>query len=136
MRWTLERQRRDLGEACSRAAATRSCRSRCRRSRIRGIARLPMLLLWALLLSGCMPGLSGTSHAPIPRPGNCRPTIAHMTPPSEVLEFYADKASMDHESALAALKAENWYGNEAMWVILPRDGEIVGRLDEKIPHTG
>lgn len=62
----------------------------------------------------------------------CEPTLAFMTPPMEALEFFA-RGSTQPDRAREALRAANWYGNQAMWVILPPAGEIVGRLDDKIP---
>ena len=64
--------------------------------------------------------------------GECHPTSAHMTPPAEAIEFFANGSSRP-DAARESLKTANWYGNEAMWVILPENGEIVGRLDDKIP---
>ena len=54
-----------------------------------------------------------------------------MTPPREPLEFMINGSSSP--TAREVTPTQNWYGNEAMWVILPPDGEIVGRLDDKIP---
>jgi hypothetical protein len=54
-----------------------------------------------------------------------------MSPPSEALDFFAGGSSSPN--ARDQLKTVNWYGNDAMWVILPERGEIVGRLDDKIP---
>jgi hypothetical protein len=62
----------------------------------------------------------------------CHPTSAHMSPPAEAVEFFANGSSTP-DAARESLKTANWYGNEAMWVILPENGEIVGRLDDKIP---
>ena len=47
-------------------------------------------------------------------------------------EFFANGSSRP-DAARESLKTANWYGNEAMWVILAENGEIVGRLDDKIP---
>ena len=66
------------------------------------------------------------------RAAECRPTSAHMTPPPEAIEFFASGSSRP-EAAREALKTANWYGNEAMWIVLPENGEILGRLDDKIP---
>ena len=55
-----------------------------------------------------------------------------MTPPAEAVEFFANGSSTP-DAARESLKTANWYGNEAMWIILPEGGEIVGRLDDKIP---
>jgi hypothetical protein len=76
-------------------------------------------------------GLVGCVASPSPV-AECRPTIAQMTPPAEALEFFANGSSTP-DAARQQLKTANWYGNEAMWVILPSNGEIVGRLDDKIP---
>jgi len=84
-------------------------------------------------------GLSSLACAAAPLPPaatadveECRPTIAHMTPPAEAIEFFAGGSSRP-EAAREALKTANWYGNEGMWIVLPDSGEIVGRLDDKIP---
>ena len=61
----------------------------------------------------------------------CEPTVAHMTPPEQVLNFFASGSTdPDAKEKLAPM---NWYGNDAMWVILPPGGEMVGRLFDKIP---
>src|SRR2546423_13518131 len=70
---------------------------------------------------------SATAHA-----ADCRPTDAHMRPPTEAVEFFANGSSSP-DAARETLKTANWYGNEAMWIVLPDNGEIVGRLDDKIP---
>jgi hypothetical protein len=62
----------------------------------------------------------------------CHPTVAHMTPPSEALEFMIGGSS-NPASARSVAPTMNWYGNDAMWVVLPPNGEIIGRLDDKIP---
>jgi hypothetical protein len=55
-----------------------------------------------------------------------------MTPPAEAIDFFANGSSRP-DAARETLKTANWYGNEAMWVVLPENSEIVGRLDDKIP---
>ena len=54
-----------------------------------------------------------------------------MTPPAEAVEFFANGSSAP-DTAREVLKTANWFGNEGMWVVLPDNGEIVGRLDDKI----
>jgi len=54
-----------------------------------------------------------------------------MTAPFEAIEFFAQGSSTP-DRAREMLKTANWYGNEAMWVVLPDDGQLVGRLDDKI----
>jgi hypothetical protein len=54
-----------------------------------------------------------------------------MTPPDEALDFIVS-GSTDPD-ARPKIAAMNWYGNDAMWVILPPQGEIIGRLFDKIP---
>jgi hypothetical protein len=61
----------------------------------------------------------------------CRPTVSRMTPPPEAVEFFANGSSTP-DAARQELKTANWLGNDAMWVVLPSNGEIVGRLDDKI----
>src|SRR6266550_7143259 len=99
------------------------------------IARLRRSLAYAwvavggVLLLGCAPSQlpAAASNAV-----DCHPTVAHMTPPSEAIEFFA-QGSTAPDRAREMLNTANWYGNEAMWVVLPDDGELVGRLDDKIP---
>lgn len=55
-----------------------------------------------------------------------------MTAPQRVIDFFANGSSQP-ERAREQLKTANWYGNDAMWIVLPADGQIVGRLDDKIP---
>ncbi len=57
-----------------------------------------------------------------------------MTPPTEVSHFFAAGSSRP-DAAREALRTANFYGNDAMWIILPAAGELVGRLDDKIPRT-
>ena len=63
----------------------------------------------------------------------CEPTIARMTPPAVAVEFVANGSSQPDQTRQYLRTKANWYGNDAMWVILPEQGEIVGRLDDKIP---
>ena len=56
-----------------------------------------------------------------------------MTAPSEAVEFVAGGSSQPDLAREYLRSRANWFGNEAMWVVLPEDGEIVGRLDDKIP---
>jgi hypothetical protein len=67
-----------------------------------------------------------------PAPVVCHPTVAHMTPPREPLEFMIGGSSTP-DAARSLTPTMNWYGNDAMWVVLPPNGEIIGRLDDKIP---
>lgn len=55
-----------------------------------------------------------------------------MTPPTEPFDFFAG-GSTAPDLARRVLQHSNWFGNEAMWVVLPDGGEIIGRLDDKIP---
>ncbi len=90
----------------------------------------------AIALISCTAPSAGpgpSPSAPAASVGECHPTIAHMTPPSEALEFFANGSSQP-DRARESLKTANWYGNEAMWVILPADGRTPpGRLGDKIP---
>ena len=70
--------------------------------------------------------------AATPNTVECHPTSAHMTPPAEAIDFFANGSSRP-DAARDTLRTANWYGNDAMWIILPETGEIVGRLDDKIP---
>jgi hypothetical protein len=54
-----------------------------------------------------------------------------MTPPDEYVEFLVGGAS-DQERARAHLKTGNFIGNEAMWLLLPDNGEMIGRLNDKL----
>jgi hypothetical protein len=67
----------------------------------------------------------------MPNGAECHPTVVQMTPPVEAVEFYANGSSTP-DVARVALKTANWFGNDAFWIILPANGEIVGRLDDKI----
>src|SRR5688572_12534273 len=68
------------------------------------------------------------------RPPGCQPTVAYMTAPAEVVDFFASGSSRPEEAREAWAKGTvNTYGNDAMWVVLPPNGELVGRLDDKIP---
>jgi len=84
--------------------------------------RCMLVALLALTSAGC------TAPAAVA----CHPTIANMTPPSEPLEFMIGGSS-DPAGARAVAPTLNWYGNGAMWVVLPPNGEVIGRLDDKIP---
>jgi len=55
-----------------------------------------------------------------------------MTPPEQALIHASGSTDPD---ARVKIASANWYGNEAMWVVLPDRGEIVGRLFDKIPPT-
>lgn len=90
--------------------------------------RSAVVALVAALISACV----APDQKVAPRPFVCRPTVAHMTPPKEPLEFMIGGSSSP-EAARRITPTLNWYGNDAMWVVLPPNGEIVGRLDEKIP---
>lgn len=79
-------------------------------------------LLLTLALCACTPPLANVE---------CQPTVANMTPPAEALDFVAGGSS--DPDARSKIRNLNWYGNEAMWVILPPNGEVVGRLGDKIP---
>lgn len=95
--------------------------------------------LAAIGLAAAVGALACTS---VPRPSSasvaptvmteCRPTIAHMTPPTAVFEFFVSGSSSPN--ARDVFRTLNWYGNEALWVILPPNGETpVGLLGDKIP---
>ncbi len=53
-----------------------------------------------------------------------------MTPPTEYLEFLIGGSS-NQEQTRTNLKNANFIGNEAMWLLLPPRGEIIGRLNDK-----
>jgi hypothetical protein len=92
-----------------------------------GPAAVPaaMVFLAGLTLLVCTPSPPG------PTASLRQPTLAHMTPPVEAAEFFAGGSSTP-DLAREQLKTANWFGNEAIWVVLPLHGEIVGRLDDKI----
>ncbi|HEV8672370.1 MAG TPA: hypothetical protein VGS01_16705 [Candidatus Limnocylindria bacterium] len=56
-----------------------------------------------------------------------------MDPAPEALDFMANHSTSTDPDKRSKMQKLNWYGNEAMWVLLPQDGEIVGRLGDKIP---
>lgn len=75
---------------------------------------------------------SPSPSTPAASVGECHPTIAYMTPPSEAFEFFVGGSTSPDAREVA--KTLNWYGNDAMWVILPIDGKTPpGRLGDKIP---
>ena len=89
--------------------------------------KLALALLWAMASASCTP--MGSAPA-----SECHPTVAYMTAPAEVIDFFASGSSQP-DLAREAWKSGtvNAYGNDAMWVALPPNGELVGRLDDKIP---
>lgn len=96
---------------------------------MRGVsaARIALGALAAVLAAACVAPEQKSASTPF----ECHPTVAHMTPPREPLEFMI--AGSSSPTAREIAPTLNWYGNAAMWVILPPNGEIVGRLDDKIP---
>jgi hypothetical protein len=64
---------------------------------------------------------------------DCQPTVAHMTPAREAFDFFFNHSSSTRPDKRSIFEQLNWYGNEAMWVTLPPNGEIVGSLGDKIP---
>lgn len=91
-------------------------------------AKLVRLILSVALIAAisCDRQLPSTASA-----SECHPTLSRMSPPAEAVEFFANGSSTP-DAARQELKTANWFGNEAMWVVLPPNGEIVGRLDDKI----
>lgn len=89
--------------------------------------RINIALVLAIALSGC------TSVPPAAPVMQCRPTVEKMTPPTEAVAFFAGGSSQPEMARDYLLTKANWFGNDAMWVVLPEDGEIVGRLFDKIP---
>ncbi|MEP6667404.1 MAG: hypothetical protein ABJA81_13230 [Nocardioidaceae bacterium] len=99
----------------------------------------PRLVGGALVVIATLSLLGCTATSPPPASAGtalCATTVAHMTPPAEAVDFYANGSSTpDKAKVREELKNEMWLGNDAMWIILPPNGEIVGRLDDKItPH--
>jgi hypothetical protein len=90
---------------------------------------MPRLAVCAIVLGL----LSCTTPAPTGKAGECLPTIAKMRAPEEAVDFFAVGSSQREQAREYLITRANWYGNAAMWVILPEQGEIVDRLDEKIP---
>lgn len=88
--------------------------------------RCALIALLAMVSTGCV-----APEKVAPATDECHPTVAHMTPPSEPLEFMIGGSSSP--TARSVIPTLNWYGNDAMWVLLPPNGEIVGRLGDKIP---
>ena len=85
--------------------------------------------LWSLLLSTYL-AISCSASTP-PAQFACRPTVARMTPPAEVIEFIV-AGSSEPEITRAGLRTANFFGNEALWLLLPENGEINGRLSDKL----
>jgi hypothetical protein len=85
-------------------------------------SRCTLLVLLVFAFAGCA----------APATVECQPTVAHMTPPTAPLEFMIGGSS-NPDGARRIAPTLNWYGNDAMWVVLPPNGEIVERLSDKIP---
>lgn len=86
-----------------------------------------------LLTCACSSGAAGTSTSSASErvsPVVCNPTDARMTPPTEYVEFLVGGSSKP-EQTREVLKTANFMGNEAMWLLLPAKGEMIGRLDDK-----
>jgi len=90
---------------------------------------LVALAIAILVMIGCEPSAPSSARS---NPSDCRPTVVQMDPPAEAIEFFA-RGSSEPDAAREKLRTANWYGNDAMWVVLPDGGELVGRLDDKIP---
>jgi hypothetical protein len=82
----------------------------------------------AFVVAGCAP----VGGSVVGSPFVCEPTIARMTPPAVAVEFFANGSSQPEQAREYLRTKANWFGNDAMWVVLPEQGEIVGRLDDKI----
>lgn len=66
-----------------------------------------------------------TSSTPAPTPvasADCRPTIARMTPPDAFFNFVVGGSSQPETTRAQLLRTGNFYGNDAVWVLLPDDG--------------
>lgn len=88
-------------------------------------SQMPVAAALLLTLTSCV------STPPVATP-DCQPTVAHMTPAPEAFDFFFNHSSSTRPDKRPIFEQLNWYGNEAMWVILPPNGEIVGRLGDKI----
>jgi len=55
-----------------------------------------------------------------------------MRPPPEVIEFVVSGSS-NPDLTRKSLESANFYGSESMWILLSPNGELIGRLDDKIP---
>ena len=88
-----------------------------------------VLCVIVFAVAGCAPASGPVTGSPFV----CEPTIARMTPPAAAMEFFANGSSQPEQAREYLRTKANWFGNDAMWVILPEQGEIVGRLDDKIP---
>ncbi|MGH2377469.1 MAG: hypothetical protein ACRDGT_03260 [Candidatus Limnocylindria bacterium] len=56
--------------------------------------------------------------------GECRPTIARMTPPQSFFDFVVGGSSKPDLTRDQLLRRGNFYGNAALWVLLPENGEV------------
>lgn len=56
--------------------------------------------------------------------GECLPTVARMTPPSSFFEFIVGGSSRPDITRAHLLSTGNFYGNDALWVLLPDNGEV------------
>ena len=88
-------------------------------------SRVPTAAALLLTLTSCV------STPPVAM-SDCQPTVAHMTPAPEAFDFFFNHSTSSRPDKRSIFEHLNWYGNEAMWVILPANGEIVGRLGDKI----
>jgi hypothetical protein len=95
-------------------------------------------LLRNLWVAGALGSVAcSTVATPPPTPAiatvvTCNVTIAHLTPPAEVFDFFVQGSTSPN--AREAAKTLNWFGNDAMWVVLPADGATPpGMLGDKIP---
>lgn len=89
-------------------------------------SRVPVAAALLLTLTSCV-------FIPPAATAECQPTVAHMTPALEAFDFFVNHSSSTRPDKRSIFEQLNWYGNEAMWVALPPNGEIVGRLGDKIP---
>lgn len=76
------------------------------------------LVLLSVLIAGCI-------AAPEPSPARCAPTIARMQPPQEFFDFVVAGSSQPERTRSALMANGNFYGNDALWVLLPSDGRAL-----------
>lgn len=83
-------------------------------------------------------GAEPTSKATTESVSSCQVTNDRMTPPPAYVEFLVGGAS-DPVRARADAAIGNFVGNEALWLLLPRNGVLVGLTGKFLPwrtHPG
>jgi hypothetical protein len=86
----------------------------------RWVKRLVIALLFA---AACTSSVTPAPTATSSPTTDCRPTIARMTPPEPFFNFVVGGSSQPEITRQRLLASGNFYGNDAVWVLLPENGE-------------